>query len=481
MKRGKIFGIELLVLEAVLTVGFSIFIGKSSLLPGGWFIAMIAVLVVILGLGAFLILWKDKKARLIVGMCLSLLASVGIFMTYYYVSPAVKLLQQITDEYDEMAKVSAYVLDTDPAQSLQDAVSYPFGILAVMDRTNSDKALDKMKQELGQTIVPQEYGSITELADALTNGQVKVIVVNESLLSVLDDVEGYESFSDTIREINTQKIVIEPVMEDEDTPEVESRVFTVYISGIDGWGGIEAVGRSDVNIIATVNMDTKQILLVSTPRDYFVPLPVSNGVRDKLTHAGIYGVDCSEGALEELYGMDIDYYFRVNFSGFEKIIDALGGIDVYSEYDFTVANWHYQVGMNHLDGLSALAFARERHAFAGGDLVRGQNQMRVIEATLKKCMSPAIISNYTEVLDSVEGSFQTDMPYEVITSFVREQISTGGDWEVQTYGVTGTGNHSGTYSIPNQNLYVMEPDYSTVEQAKEYMQQIRNGESIEIV
>ena len=179
--------------------------------------------------------------------------------------------------------------------------------------------------------------------------------------------------------------------------------------------------------------------------------------------------------------MDIDYYFRVNFSGFEKIIDALGGIDVYSEYDFTVANWHYQVGMNHLDGLSALAFARERHAFAGGDLVRGQNQMRVIEATLKKCMSPAIISNYTEVLDSVEGSFQTDMPYEVITSFVREQISTGGDWEVQTYGVTGTGNHSGTYSIPNQNLYVMEPDYSTVEQAKEYMQQIRNGESIEIV
>lgn len=192
--------------------------------------------------------------------------------------------------------------------------------------------------------------------------------------------------------------------------------------------------------------------------------------------AGIYGVDCSKGALEQLYGIEIDYYFRVNFSGFESIIDSIGGIDVDSDYDFTVDNWHYQVGTNHLDGLSALAFARERYTLPGGDLARGENQMKIIQATLNKCMSPAILSHYTEVLDSMEGSVQTNLPYSHIAALVRMQLNDGREWNIQSYGVSGTSSFSGTYSIPNQSLYVMMPDMETVEEAQRRMRQVVNDE-----
>jgi LCP family protein required for cell wall assembly len=162
----------------------------------------------------------------------------------------------------------------------------------------------------------------------------------------------------------------------------------VYISGMDTWGHISVASRSDVNILAAVNPQTKQILLVSTPRDYYVPLSISGGAKDKLTHAGIYGIDVSEDTMEMLYDVDIDYYFKLNFSGFEGLIDAMGGITVWSDYDFTVDPIkHYVVGENQLTGLEALAFARERHAFAGGDRQRGTNQMNVIQSVIDKMCS----------------------------------------------------------------------------------------------
>ena len=369
----------------------------------------------------------------------------------------------------------------DMAQSLYDAKEYDFGILTALDRENTDQAVEQMQGKLNATLNICEYTNVTELADALSKNDVQVIVLNQSFLQVLDEIDGYEQFSKQIREINCETVTL-PQTDTEKTKKdiLKSDVFTFYISGVDGWGGIDNVGRSDVNIIATVNTETRQILLVSTPRDYFVEIPISNGIKDKLTHAGIYGIDCSVGTLEDFYGIDIDYYFRINFSGFEAIIDAIGGVDVYSDYDFTVSDWHYQVGMNHLDGLSALAFARERYSLPGGDLARGRNQMRIIQATLNKCMSPAILTHYTEVMSEIEGTFQTDMSYEMIAELVRMQIEDSTAWNIQSYSVSGTGMHSGTYSIPNMSLYVMEPDMTTVEQAKDLMQRIRNGEVVNV-
>lgn len=480
MKKIKIIGWELLILQGMVSIGFPIFLGQSELIPKGIFTGILLGVIMLFCLSAFFILWKDKKVQRIIGMSLSVLTSAGLIAAFVVLSPAVDMLQKISMDYDEMAKVSVYVRAEDPAQSIEAASSYSFGILDALDRENTDAAVSRIEERLGTVLTQESYESVTVLAEALEEEMVDAIILNQSLLSILDELEGYENFRQSIREISSEQVIIEKSEQKPSTEITENSAFTVYISGIDGWGEIDTAGRSDVNIIATVNPETRQILLVSTPRDYFVELPVSNGAKDKLTHAGIYGVDCSKGALEQLYGIEIDYYFRMNFSGFESIIDSIGGIDVDSDYDFTVEGWHYQVGTNHLDGLSALAFARERYTLPGGDLARGENQIKIIQATLNKCMSPAILNHYTEVLDSMEGSVQTNLPYSYIASLVRMQLEDGREWNIQSYGVSGISSFSSTYSIPNQSLYVMIPDMDTVEEAQRRMQQVINDEFLDI-
>ena len=250
----------------------------------------------------------------------------------------------------------------------------------------------------------------------------------------------------------------------------------MYISGIDTYGSTSKRSRSDVNILAVVNANTKKILLVSTPRDYYVPLSISNGVKDKLTHAGIYGIQCSQDTLGMLYGINVDYYFRLNFSGFQKIIDALGGITVNSDYTFDVDSFHYVKGDNYLNGEQALAFARERHAFATGDRQRGEDQMKVIKAVFNKATSSAVLANYTDLLASLEGTFETSMSYDTLAKLVRQQLDQGTGWDIETYSVNGSGQSSYTYSISNMKVYVMLPDQSTVDTAKEKIQAVLDGE-----
>ena len=258
---------------------------------------------------------------------------------------------------------------------------------------------------------------------------------------------------------------------------VTDEVYTIFVSGIDTRGGMTASSRSDVNIILTLNATTKQILMISTPRDYFVPLSISNGVPDKLTHAGIYGVNVCMDTLDMLYDIDINYYFRLNFAGFEQIIDALGGVNVNSDYDFDSGNttgYHFNKGENHLNGEQALVFARERYAFKEGDRQRGRNQMAVIQGVVDKATQPAFLKNYLSVLDSLDGAFETNVPYDVMASLVRKQLDEGGSWQVLSYSVDGTGDTQKPYSMSSK-AYVMIPDQNTVDKAKVLMKKVREG------
>ena len=265
------------------------------------------------------------------------------------------------------------------------------------------------------------------------------------------------------------------IVETENEEKKDLGTFVLYFSGIDVWGWTDTKSRSDVNIIAAVNTETRHVQLINTPRDYFVEMPISNGAKDKLTHAGLYGVENSVGTLEKLYDIDIDYYLRVNFSGFEAIIDILGGVDVYSEYDFTVDPIkHYTEGYNHLTGLEALAFVRERHAFASGDNQRGRNQMAVIQGVVDKVTQPSFLKNYLSVMDSLDGCFETNIPYDLIASLVRKQLDEGGSWQVLSYSVNGTGDTQKPYSM-SQKAYVMIPDQTTVDKAKTLMKKVREG------
>lgn len=279
---------------------------------------------------------------------------------------------------------------------------------------------------------------------------------------------------------NTQPVQVQPeLMEppeqvdwnalvNQEMLEVPEGTFVVYISGIDTWGSVGKKSRSDVNILAVVNTVTKKVLLVSTPRDYYVPLSISGGVRDKLTHAGIYGINTSMETLELLYGVDISYYVRMNFTGFVGMIDALGGVDVYSDSAFSVGDaFSYTEGINHMSGIEALAFSRERYTFAGGDRARGTHQMEVIKAVLQKCASSSILYNYSDVMNSMSGCFSTNMPQDKIASLVRMQLNDMAQWEITSMSVDGTGASRTTYTVPSKKAYVMIPDENTVQAAKE--------------
>ena len=181
--------------------------------------------------------------------------------------------------------------------------------------------------------------------------------------------------------------------------------------------------------------------------------------------------------LDMLYDIDINYYFRLNFAGFEQIIDALGGVDVNSDYDFDSGNttgYHFNKGENHLNGEQALVFARERYAFKEGDRQRGRNQMAVIQGVVDKATQPAFLKNYLSVLDSLDGAFETNVPYDVMASLVRKQLDERGSWQVLSYSVDGTGDTQKPYSMSSK-AYVMIPDQNTVDKAKVLMKKVREG------
>ena len=259
--------------------------------------------------------------------------------------------------------------------------------------------------------------------------------------------------------------------------------FVVYLSGVDTRGELTEKARSDVNILAVVNPATKRVALINTPRDYYVDLAGTSS-KDKLTHAGLYGVETSMATLGNLYGINVGHYIRINFAGFINIVDALGGVDVYSDQAFTSVGspgyydpTTFAEGWNHLDGKSALAFARERHAFASGDIQRGINQMKVIDAMLNKIKSPALLMGFSKIMDAASDCFVTDFSQDQISALVRMQLSDFANWDIQSYTVTGSsGTSTQCYSAKGQKLYVMKPDEASVSKAKEMIAVVLGGE-----
>lgn len=481
--KHRVYGLVLALILLLASSVFMYFLINTALLTSkilyiccGVFLAFTAIV--------FVLAWDSRKRiRSVIACILAVILLVVQGFGIYYVYTGKAALQQITAPGTEYAEVGIYVKTEDPADALADVSGSKFGILEVLDRSTTDTALHELAGLLAQEPQVQAYTGLSELLDALfTNCEVRVLVLNKSFLDLLGDTEEHTTAQSRLREIHTVHVqngapLVQPIY-----PGVqkEKDYFTVYISGIDCEGRVSRKSRSDVNILATVNVKTGQVLLVSTPRDYYVPLSISNGIPDKLTHAGIYGVQVSRETLEMLYDIEIDYHFRLNFDGFKDIIDALGGVTVNSAYHFSVQNeWKtitFVKGENVLDGETALLFARERHNVPGGERQRGKNQMAVITAVVDKISSPAMLQNYTSVLDSVADSFETDVPYEKIAELVQSQLKKGTKWNVVSYAVNGTGSSQKPYSLSTK-AYVMIPDESTVEYAKTLMQQVKDGEA----
>ena len=492
-RRDRLPGIIISLVLFLAILAFTVLLLYTNLIPlkyiGIIFLGLLVLLLVI----RLLVLKIRKKARFWIGSALALILLVVLGAVSFYIYKTVSSLDTITGVNKDTVEVGVYVMQDDAAQTMQDAAGYSFGILSELDRGNTDAALEQIYYETGSEVKTTEYTSLTEMADALGTDSCQAIILNSGYLDVLDQMDGYNTFSSQIRQIATYKI--ESVVErkepqvsvapqNTETSEnsgndaaVTDEVYTIYISGIDTRGDMTASSLSDVNILLTLNTRTKQILMVSTPRDYYVPLSISNGAKDKLTHAGIYGVNVCMDTLEMLYGIDINYYFRLNFGGFIKIIDALGGITINSDYEFdskNVSGYHFNKGENYVNGEQALAFCRERYSFSEGDRQRGRNQMAVIQGVVDKITSPDLLKNYLSVMDSLEGCFETNVPYDIIASLVRDQLDEGGSWQVLSYSVDGTGDNQKPYSM-SQTAYVMVPDMTTVDKAKSLMQKVREG------
>lgn len=479
-------GAVITIIVIMLSVVFMGLLAMTKMVPTIYMLIIGIVLAVIAAI-IWLLVWHTRyTGRFIGGTVLAVIMIAILAFGGFYINKTRSAISNISGETTEVTQMAVYVKSDDAADSVEATAGYTYGILSSLDRENTDGAVAHLNSEFGTEVQTKEYAGLTELADGILNGEVNAMLLNSGYLSVYEDMDGYTDFSTKIKEVGTVDVESTIQSAEESTP-IEpittangGKVYTIYLSGIDTRGEMTAKSRSDVNIIATVNTDTHEILLVSTPRDYFVPLSISGGAPDKLTHAGIYGIDVCMDTLGMLYDIDINYYFRINFGGFVKVIDALGGITVNSDYDFDSKNilgYHFNKGENYLNGEQALIFARERYAFQEGDRQRGKNQMEVIRGVVKKALSPEILTSYSSILSSLDGCFGTNITYEEIAQILQQQLTNGGDWTIVSYSVNGTGATEKPYSM-SQKAYVMVPDYNTVDKAKSLMEKVRNGEVV---
>ena len=397
-------------------------------------------------------------------------------------------MSNLVEEENETVKVEEFVIGVfvrteDKAENLDDVKRYDLGYSLAYDRNNTRKAINVMENELDRKLELEEFRDIFEMVDKVLAGEKAGFVLSMDYLDILADQEGYEDIADKIKCVHECTVSIETqvVEKEEEAFDVTKDTFVVYLSGHDTTFAAKRA-NSDVNILAVVNPTTKQVLLINSPRDSYVPISVSpEGEMDKLTHCGTYGVECSMDTLNELYDIDIKYYAQLNFTGFTRLIDALGGITVYSEKEFVSTSEGILIpqGYSHLDGASALEFVRERKQFAGGDRMRGQHQMAVIKGIINQMASGSMLRNYDAVLDSMGHYFKTNVPQEDISALVKMQLGDMAEWNVQMYAITGTGDNKTSYSLPNLSTYVMIIDQSTIDHAKTLIDMVYEGETIE--
>lgn len=436
---------------------------------------MIVILVILLIDGiCTLMMFKGKRK---IGLGLSSIFILIFGLLSFYIIKTTDFLSDMNLDY-KTYNYSVIVLKDSSYETLKDINGK---VLGYYDNGSEEgeKALNKVMGKV--ELESNSYDDTHKASNALLEKEVDAVLIEDAYLEVLNEeiVDGDKVFKDMIRKIYSFKVVVKTSDISKDI-NVTKKPFNIYVSGIDTYGEISSVSRSDVNMVVSVNPATQQILLTSIPRDYYVPLHGKSGYNDKLTHAGMYGTDMSISTIEDLLDIEINYYVKVNFSSVINIVDAIGGVKVYSDYTFTsIDNYTYQEGYNEVNGEEALSFARERKSFATGDRQRVKNQQALIKAIFEKCTSKSIITKYTKLLDSLNGSFVTNMKMSRLTSLVRLQLAKNYKWNLVSNSLEGKDARRYTYSAPSQMAYVMEIDDISVAYATELINKVITGEKLD--
>lgn len=431
-----------------------------------------AVLVVVFLVCLLLTLFKKGKHLVTVLLVLfSIVVGVSLF--------AFKSLVDVADNINKTASYSEIEMKVVvPANSSISDVSELTNVQAPTsaDESNINALIANIKSEKGVELTVDPVDSYQSAYENLINGSSQAMVLNSSYSSLLElSYNDYESNLKTIYTYKIKKAI-------EDTAKTTYKnVFNIYISGIDTSGAVSTVSRSDVNLILTVNMNTHKILMTTTPRDSYVRIPDGGADQyDKLTHAGIYGIETSVKTLENLYDIPINYYARLNFTSFVKLINALGGVTVYNDQAFTSLHGNYNFGVGNINltsGEEALGFVRERYSLEHGDYDRGNNQLKVIQAIVEKLTSFQSVSNYSDVISTLQDSIQTNMPLNTMMSLVNEQLDSGKTFIFSSQEVTGTGSTGQltSYAMPNASLYMIQLDDASVAKASQAIKNVMEG------
>lgn len=462
------------VFIGILTGAFLFIMTYLDVIPMKYYILFVGmVLAIMIPIVIFLFKKKTKMVPRIFLLLLSLLTSICFIVGINYAYTTLHFMKK-TSAIEEEANV--YYVLVKKESSYQKIEDIKGKKIYTFDEKEEfyKKALKSLEEKISFHKVHST--DLRKMATDLLSNKVEILFVRDSHKEIFD--EEIPRFKENTRILGTItiKTKVEDVAKDVDSAK---EPFSVYISGMDTYGTISTRSRSDVNIVATINPNTYEILLTSIPRDYYVKLHGITGVRDKLTHAGIYGINMSVKTIEDLLGTEINYYVRVNFDTLIKVVDVIGGIDVYSDITFPRnRNVSIVKGMNHMDGKTALVFARERKSYTEGDRHRGQNQQDVLTAIIKKVTSSkTLLTKYASILNSLEGSLETNFPMGDMTGFVKKQLSEMPSWKIQYYNLNGFDSSNMTYSMGNMRLYVMEPDQGTISLAHTYITGMKEGKT----
>lgn len=470
-KKRKIIGnacILISIISIILTIVFFVYLINLDMIPNKYLIMLGGIIGVIYILMLLLIVPKKIKTPLKITSTLIMLIVSGIlfYSGVVYVDKLINFLDKIDNSIVQKETYYVVVLESSRVGKIDELKDKKIGYLeSDASKKNTDKAFNLLNTKI--TYGKVVYKDIEEMLDNLNDGIVDALLLNESAYNLINSGLAYLGIK--VKKVDMLHVLVE-TSDIVKYVDVTNTPFNLYIAGGDAYGSIGYVTNTDVNMVATVDPINNRVLLTSVPRDYYVELP-GKGAKDKLTHAGYYGIETSVKAMEELLDIEVNYYAKVNFSTVEKVVDAIGGVDVYNETYFCAYGCDdicYNQGNIHLEGHRALMYARERHAFINGDVQRVKNQQKVLTAIIKKMTSSTtLITNYSKILDSVSDNFNTNLDNKSMSKLVKKQLNDMKGWTIETQNLVGSDFYTyDTYTYPNLELYVMKPNDESISNAK---------------
>lgn len=464
--KNKVLASVLGIISLIAAAFFSYNLLSNKLLPSKYQIIIIAGFVLLTLLVFLLVSRKSIVAKTIGIILFSIIIATTITGTFY-INKSMKALEKVSDtESIKQTKVKLSLIKL-KSSNLEELIKKDELVTQVYEnenKTDINTFVDEINGKINKSMKTTDVNSYMLAAKNLITKKTDFIVLNEAYRSVIKDfIPEFDELTEVVGDKEFTRInKLSNKVEDKSS-------FNLYISGIDTYGPIETVSRSDVNLIVSVNQKTRKILITTIPRDTYVPIAGGgNNQKDKLTHAGIYGIDSSIKTLENFLDTKLDYYAKVNFNTLIEVIDVLGGVDVDNVQTFSAGGYNFPKGKVHLDGKKALVFSRERYHLADGDHDRGRNQERVLKAIIEKASRPESLLKTSPILSIAEKSAQTNMSKDFMVQMINKEIDVPKGYEIESQDLKGTGKMGlPSYAMPGYRLYMMVADDSSLKEVKD--------------